>query len=313
MRTVGEDAVELHSGDTIALDPTVTITCISSSGIVIGENTPVEDDEENDLSVSLLVTFAGFKAYLGGDTEAPTEAKLAEHRLTKDLDFYKSSHHGSHSSSSHAFMEDMSPSLIVVSSGSTASYHHPRQVTLDTYAALLRPPLVLQTNKCLLAAPCGNVADAFIADPQSIDEDGTIVTTVDAAGHTFSVAWGGQSRTLPIRAAAAPAPPLSRVVLESLLPNPVGNDDENETVTVRNTGTVPVFLTGWQLRDRGGSIWSLSGSLAPAQSRTFRRNGQPMSLNNAADEIALLDPTQVQVDSFVYVSAAEGVAIATGH
>ena len=40
-------------------------------------------DDENDLSVSLLIEFAGFKAYFGGDTHAPVEAAMAalEERL----------------------------------------------------------------------------------------------------------------------------------------------------------------------------------------------------------------------------------------
>src|SRR5687768_1930230 len=104
MRTVGEDARPLRRGDTISLDPLVTITCIGSGGVVIGETTPIPADEENDLSVSLLITFDGFRAYFGGDTEAPTEGKIAEHDLTLNVDFYKASHHGSHSSSSQAFM-----------------------------------------------------------------------------------------------------------------------------------------------------------------------------------------------------------------
>lgn len=37
MRTVGEDARPLRRGDAISLDPLVTITCIGSGGVVIGE------------------------------------------------------------------------------------------------------------------------------------------------------------------------------------------------------------------------------------------------------------------------------------
>src|SRR5688572_15256874 len=36
-RTVGEDAIKLRPGDTINLDPLVTITVIASGGLVIGE------------------------------------------------------------------------------------------------------------------------------------------------------------------------------------------------------------------------------------------------------------------------------------
>jgi competence protein ComEC len=313
MRAVGEDARPLRRGTTIVLDPLVTITCIGSGGVVIGETRPIPADEENDLSVSLVVSFAGFRAYFGGDTEASTEAKLVEHGLARDIDFYKASHHGSHSSSSLTFMEDMKPSLIVVSNGSAAAYKHPRQSTLNAYAALPGPPLVLQTNKCLVPSPCGNVADTFISDPQTTDQDGTVVTTVEAPTHSFTVSWATSVRTFPIRAAAGPAPDSSQVVLESMTPNPVGDDEANETVTLRNKGAGSVSLSGWHLRDRSGSIWALSGTLGPAQSRTFRRNGQAMSLNNAADEIALLDSGQVQRDRFTYAAATEGLAIATGH
>lgn len=309
-QTVGEDAKPLRRGDTISLDPSVTITCLGAGGVVMGETGPVTADEENDMSISLLITFNGFRAYFGGDTEEPTEVKLAAHHLAKDVDFYKSSHHGSHSSSSPAFLLDMMPSVIVVSNGSTAKYKHPRRVTLDAYAALPTPPLVLQTNKCLLSAPCANVANQFIADPELTDEDGNIETTVDAASHTFTVKWRSESRTMPIRAAASASPTsTSGIVISELLPNPAGADEQLETVTLRNDGTTSVSLAGWILRDRSGLVWTLSGSLAPSTSRTFRRNGQPMSLNNAGDEISLLDPTQARRDLFTYTSSAEGVVI----
>ena len=43
--------------------------------------------------------------------------------------------------------------------------------------------------------------------------------------------------------------------------------------------------------------------------RTFVRNGQAMSLNNAGDDIVLLDVTQVERDRFEYASSTEGTAI----
>jgi beta-lactamase superfamily II metal-dependent hydrolase len=60
-RTVGEDARPLRAGDTIALDAGVTITCISSGGIVMGETGGTPGAEENDMSVSLLITFGGLR------------------------------------------------------------------------------------------------------------------------------------------------------------------------------------------------------------------------------------------------------------
>src|SRR5215510_212600 len=40
-----------------------------------------------------------------------------------------------------------------------------------------------------------------------------------------------------------------------LLPNPTGPDDENESVTIQNSGNDPVSLVGWTLRDLAGAQW----------------------------------------------------------
>ena len=77
--------------------------------------------------------------------------------------------------------------MVVISNGSHGTFKHPRQVSLDTYAALTPAPVVFQTNKCLRAAPCANVPDAQIADVETTDQDGTILITVDAATSSYSV------------------------------------------------------------------------------------------------------------------------------
>jgi hypothetical protein len=103
------------------------------------------------------------------------------------------------------------------------------------------------------------------------------------------------------------------VVISSLLPNPAGDDARLEAVTVQNKGTAPVSMVGWTLRDRSGATWNLSGSLAPGASQMSRRLGQAMTLNNAGDEIFLIDPTTVEQDRFEYSASSEDVAISTLH
>lgn len=312
MRTVGEDAIALRPGDRIALDPLVTITTISSGGVVIGEAHPVPGAEENDLSVSLLLDFQGFKAFFGGDIEQPTEAKIAALHLVRDVDLYKADHHGSHSSSSQPFMTELNPSVVVISNGSDGLYKHPRQVTLTTYGTL--PSTVFQTNKCFQPAPCANVPDMFIADPQTVDQDGTIEIAVDGTTNTYTVRFGTTvAGGFKVKSPMAPPVVTATIVIESLKPNPVGNDEQLEEVTIRNKGTTSVSLVGWTLQDRSGGTWMLVGPLAPNQSRTFLRNGQVMSLNNAGDEIVLLDAASAQRDRFEYSASSEGVAIGTQH
>jgi hypothetical protein len=127
------------------------------------------------------------------------------------------------------------------------------------------------------------------------------------------VAFGTTTRPFAIKSPAAPVAPSGGVVISSLLPNPAGDDAQLEAVTLQNKGSAAVSLIGWTLRDRSGATWNLSGSLAPGTSRTFKRLGQAMTLNNAGDEIVLLNPGQVEQDRFSYAASSEGTVIQTQH
>lgn len=147
----------------------MTVTCLSSSGAATGTPTPKTDDDENELSVSLLVEYFGFRYFVGGDIHTATEAKIVAAGHGSNVDVYQANHHGSHTSSSKSFMEALSPTVIVISNGNHGGHKHPRQVTMDTYAALTPKPTVFQTNKYLKGGEGGNVeSDAFIADPESV-------------------------------------------------------------------------------------------------------------------------------------------------
>jgi len=49
------------------------------------------------------------------------------------------------------------------------------------------------------------VADAFIADPETSDQDGTIIVTVDGPMNTYTVPYGASTRK--VKAASSPAAP----------------------------------------------------------------------------------------------------------
>lgn len=102
-----------------------------------------------------------------------------------------------------------------------------------------------------------------------------------------------------------------RVRILSLLPNPPGDDTQNEEVTLKNGGGQPVSLVGWRLRDRAGRTWALDslGTLQPGEVKTLRRNGQPMALNNQGDTVDLLDAAGAVVHSVSYGKVEEGELI----
>jgi len=79
------------------------------------------------MSIALLIEYGDFKYFIGGDIEHPTEGEIAERDLVMDVDVYHSNHHGSDTSSTPALMEDMKPTVIVISNCNHGGYKHPRQ------------------------------------------------------------------------------------------------------------------------------------------------------------------------------------------
>jgi hypothetical protein len=233
-----------------------------------------------------------------------------------NVDVYQANHHGSASSSCSAFLKDLQPSIVIISNGDNSTYKHPRQVTLDTLAILDSPPLVIQTNKLLKGSPGGNVADRFIADLESSDDDGTIVINADKSTKTISISYRDTVISRPWKnQGSGPDSSAPRLVIESLLADPAGNDRDLEEVTIRNAGTHAVPMANWYLRDRQGRVWALSsiGSIPGGASRTVTRSGMAMSLDNDGDEVFLFDPANVLRDRFEYSSIETNIRISTGH
>ena len=120
--------------------------------------------------------------------------------------------------------------------------------------------------------------------------------------------WGEHAGALGPRAAGQ-----VEVRIVALLPNPVGDEREDEAVTLRNVGAAPVRLDGWLLRDAAGATWSLSGTIEPGDERTFLRSGQAMALNNSGPErVELLGPDRSIADSVRYDGATAGQVLREG-
>ena len=317
-RTVGHLARQLRRGMTIPLDPLMTVTCLSAGGVVLGEPDAVQPGhEENDMSVGLLITFGAFRYWIGGDTENATEAKLAARDLVQDVDAYLAHHHGADNGSSAAFLADLRPTVIVVSNGSNAMFKHPRRSTLARMAALTPAPTVFQLNRYLGSGDAGgNVPVAFIGDPETTEDDGTILLTVDQPSASYTVSYGGTTHAFQVKGVAPLAPAAGGMVIAKLLPNPTAAADRiAERVTLANRGAAGADLSLWFLRDAGGRVWSLTGvgTVAAGGSATLKRQGMAMTLDNDGDTILLVDPEGQVVDSVTYAASQPGVEIVTGH
>ncbi|MBX2964513.1 MAG: lamin tail domain-containing protein [Cyclobacteriaceae bacterium] len=313
---VGSKAIMLTSGTDIPIDPALSVRCISHGGVVLGETEISTAKNENDMSLSLLITYGNFKYFIGGDVEEHTERKIAERDLVLDVDVYQANHHGSHTSSSWGFLQDLMPAVVVISNGSNNSYYHPRQVTLDNFNRLTPTPIVFQTNKYMgRKAGGGNVPDEFIADLDTTGDEGTITLLVNLHQNTYTITYRDQTKNFPVKPRAVTEVQPKGIVIEKLMPDPPGADALYEYVIIKNKTAHTVSLAGWVLRDAGNKVWLLDGleEIQPGQSLKIVRNNMPMSLNNTGDTIMLVNPANVVIDEFRYTGSVEGVDIVTGH
>ena len=97
--------------------------------------------------------------------------------------------------------------------------------------------------------------DAFIANPETSDDDGTILMTVDGGAGTYTVSYPGGTSSLAHEGTLAGGSPVlsSSVVIEGLLPNPAGDDSSRKRCRFVNKSTQSVSVQGWTLRDRSGT------------------------------------------------------------
>lgn len=106
---------EIHIGDAVAE--------------IIAPNSDSYEDV-NDYSIALMVTHGKKSFLLTGDAESLSEMEMIEKGCLHHVDVYKAGHHGSSSSSSKAFLREISPETVVISCGAGNSYGHPSDSAL---------------------------------------------------------------------------------------------------------------------------------------------------------------------------------------
>ena len=89
--------------------------------------------KENDDSCVLLITDGKHKVLLTGDISKKVEAKLMQQYPQLRADVLVVPHHGSKTSSSHAFITQLQPKLAIVSAGFLNRWHMPVTEVVQRY------------------------------------------------------------------------------------------------------------------------------------------------------------------------------------
>jgi competence protein ComEC len=101
-----------------------------------------QETASNDDSLVLEVSYGRHRALLTGDAEKPIESELVASGLLRPVTLLKVGHHGSKTSSSEEFLNEVQPQFAVISDGYKNQFHHPHPTVLERltehHAAILR-------------------------------------------------------------------------------------------------------------------------------------------------------------------------------
>jgi beta-lactamase superfamily II metal-dependent hydrolase len=193
---VGAKRKTATDGMVLTLDqnsPTpVTLKVVSING------NGISTTNENDLSVSVLVTFGAFKAEIGGDLsgEKALDYEDIESSVAPkvgQIDVYKVHHHCSSYSTNTTWIGTVQPRIGIVSVGDGNSYHHPAD---DCLERLHNGGVKLYWTE---------TGAGGTPEPNLDTIAGTIIVQVAAGATTYTVTYGSNTDTYPLWSAPSPA------------------------------------------------------------------------------------------------------------
>ena len=90
-----------------------------------------EFDNENDNSNVIYTELNGYKFMFMGDASVTTEEEIIKEYNLPNIDVLKVGHHGSNTSSSKEFINEINPKYSIISVGKNNRYGHPNKEVLD--------------------------------------------------------------------------------------------------------------------------------------------------------------------------------------
>ena len=90
-----------------------------------------EYDNENDNSNVIYTELNGYKFMFMGDASTTTEKEILNKYNLSDIDVLKVGHHGSKTSSSKDFINEINPKYSIISVGNNNRYGHPNKEILN--------------------------------------------------------------------------------------------------------------------------------------------------------------------------------------
>ena len=108
-------------------------TVYTADGLTLTVLGPLGDNYKdlNDTSLVVMVEFGNRKFLFTGDMETLAENELLDADVDLKADVLKVGHHGSYSSTSSLFLQEVDPDYAIISCGRNNSYGHPHDAPLS--------------------------------------------------------------------------------------------------------------------------------------------------------------------------------------
>ncbi|TAL70150.1 MAG: MBL fold metallo-hydrolase [Bacteroidetes bacterium] len=184
---VGKNRTEATLGTQIILDQnfanpvSIKIVTLNGNGI--------NAENENDLSITALVTFGNFQAELGGDLSGKNSGQYKDIEssvATKvgQIEVYKVHHHGSKCSSNDKWLSITKPKVGIISVGDGNKYKHPTKECLD------------RLHKSRVKTYWTEKGNGVLPDKENdIVDNGSIVVEVEPGSNNFTVKTNNRIET----------------------------------------------------------------------------------------------------------------------
>ena len=259
----------------------------------------------NDRSISLLVRFGEFRAFLSGDSEVRQLTHLVNHGAVREVALLKAPHHGSDNGFTWEFLDATSPRVVVISVGRDNSYGHPGPAALRAYEA--SGATVFRTDWH------GHVS---VRGRGSGDYDISFGGEVALRGR----AWDRPPRRRPMAApgpTGVPAPPSDARLRLWVHADAPGNDHRNlngEYAVIQNLESRDRSIGGWSLCDGANHCYRFPASAVltageqlvvhtgsgSADGNRYYMGRRQAVWNNNGDTATLYDDTGTVVVVFNY-------------
>ena len=142
----------------------------------------IEKDEDDALSIALLIRHGDFSCFIGGDLTGggnrTIDMESAIAATVGDIDVLKLNNHGSNTSSNKKFLSILRPEAVIISvgdKGANLRYRLPKQAVLDRVNDLDTDPIVFLTNR----GEGGTLEDSRV-------EDGHIIIHTNGISYTIN-------------------------------------------------------------------------------------------------------------------------------